>query len=43
MDETYATGMLAGMSVNRTYDARFRIGRIELKQNGATQTRQRFS
>jgi YD repeat-containing protein len=34
LNESYTSGMLAGMSVNRTYDSQFRFGRLELKQSG---------
>jgi RHS repeat-associated protein len=43
LNESYTSGMLAGMSVNRTYDSQFRLDRLELKQSGVTQTRQRFA
>src|SRR5262249_36843115 len=35
--------LLAGFSVNRTYDGQFRLQRVELKQSGVTQTRERFA
>jgi RHS repeat-associated protein len=35
--------MLAGISVDRTYDTQFRLQRLELKHSGVTQTRERFA
>jgi RHS repeat-associated protein len=41
-EETYTAGLLAGVMVDRTYDAQFRLGRIEFKQGSTPQTRERF-
>jgi YD repeat-containing protein len=43
LSESYSAGMLSGMSVNRSYDGQFRVERLELKQSGVTQTRQRLA
>ena len=32
-DETYTSGLLSGVSVDRAYDAQFRLERLEFKQS----------